>query len=144
MLFGQYDRYIRLKLAEDDGGLAEQMTGYPAKEDEIFADSFREQMDAWFGNGKNRENCEGTEQAGTWKYAVMEPALALGTGPPECIHTVFKAEHRPVFGRLSGTVSGFSGLVSGEKSGADLYWKCLRPSPFPRRNNAVFYAGQSL
>ena len=88
MLFGQYDRYIRLKLAEDDGGLAEQMTGYPAKEDEIFADSFREQMDAWFGNGKNRENCEGTEQAGTWKYAVMEPALALELDHPS-VYTQF-------------------------------------------------------
>ena len=30
MLFGQYDRYIRLKLEEDDSGLAGQMTGYPA------------------------------------------------------------------------------------------------------------------
>ena len=88
MLFGQYDRYIRLKLAEDDGGLAEQMTGYPAKEDEIFADSFREQMDAWFGNGKNRENCEGTEQAETWKYAVMEPALALELDHPS-VYTQF-------------------------------------------------------
>lgn len=88
MLFGQYDRYIRLKLAEDDGGLAEQMTGYPAKEDEIFADSFREQMDTWFGNGKNRENCEGTEQAETWKYAVIEPALALELDHPS-VYTQF-------------------------------------------------------
>ena len=44
MLFGQYDRYIRLKLEEDDSGLAGQMTGYPAGEDEVFADSFQEQM----------------------------------------------------------------------------------------------------
>ena len=29
-LFCQYDRYIRLKLEEDDSDLAEQMTGYPA------------------------------------------------------------------------------------------------------------------
>ena len=48
-LFCQYDRYIRLKLEDDDGGLAEQMTGYPAKEDDLFADSFQEQMVEWFG-----------------------------------------------------------------------------------------------
>ncbi len=48
-LFGQYDRYIRLKLEEDDSGLAEQMTGYPAKEDEVFADFLETQMQEWFG-----------------------------------------------------------------------------------------------
>ena len=48
-LFCQYDRYIRLKLEEDDSDLAEQMTGYPAKEDDLFADSFQEQMVEWFG-----------------------------------------------------------------------------------------------
>ena len=64
------------------------MECFPAKEDEIFADSFREQMDTWFGNGKNRENCEGTEQAETWKYAVMEPALALELDHPS-VYTQF-------------------------------------------------------
>lgn len=63
MLFGQYDCYIRLKLEEDDSGLAGQMTGYPAGEDEIFADSFREQMEEWFGTETKRVpdeagNCE--------------------------------------------------------------------------------------
>ena len=48
-LFCQYDRYIRLKLEEDDSDLAEQMTGYLAKEDDLFADSFQEQMVEWFG-----------------------------------------------------------------------------------------------
>ena len=47
-LFGQYDRYIRLKLEEDDGLLAETLTGYPAKKDEKFADSFAEQMQNWY------------------------------------------------------------------------------------------------
>ena len=36
-LFCQYDRYIRLKLEEDDSDLAEQMTGYPAKEDDLLS-----------------------------------------------------------------------------------------------------------
>lgn len=63
MLFGQYDCYIRLKLEEDDSGLAGQMTGYPAGEDEVFADSFREQMEEWFGTETKRVpdeagNCE--------------------------------------------------------------------------------------
>ena len=63
MLFGQYDRYIRLKLEEDDSGLAGQMTGYPAGEDEVFADSFQEQMGEWFGTETKRApdeagNCE--------------------------------------------------------------------------------------
>ena len=44
----QYDRYIRLKLEEDDGLLAETLTGYPAKKDEEFADSFAEQMQNWY------------------------------------------------------------------------------------------------
>mgnify|MGYP004520441197 CR=1 FL=1 len=48
-LFGQYDRYIRLKLEEDDSGLAEQMTGYPARKDEVFADCLETQMQEWFG-----------------------------------------------------------------------------------------------
>lgn len=48
-LFGQYDRYICLKLEENDSGLAEQMTGYPAKEDEAFADSLEEQLQEWIG-----------------------------------------------------------------------------------------------
>lgn len=53
-LFGQYDRYICLKLEEDDSRLAEQMTGYPAEKDELFADSFQEQIEEWFGTGRNR------------------------------------------------------------------------------------------
>lgn len=97
-LFGQYDRYIHLKLEEDDSGLAEQMTGYPAKEDEIFADSFQEQMDKWFGNGENRGNGaetnqievkrEGMEQAETGKATGIDPELALELDHP-LVYTQF-------------------------------------------------------
>ena len=52
-LLGQYDRYIRLKLEEDDSGMAEQLTGYPAKADEVFAESFQEQLTEWFGSKTN-------------------------------------------------------------------------------------------
>ena len=55
-LFEQYDRYIRLKLEADDGLLAETLTGYPAKKDEKFADSFVEQMQNWYEEtGLNKE-----------------------------------------------------------------------------------------
>ena len=47
-LVGRYSRYIRLKLEEDDSGLAEAMTGYPAEKDEIFADSLELQKKEWF------------------------------------------------------------------------------------------------
>ena len=45
---------VTLRYPEDDSGLAGQMTGYPAGEDEIFADSFREQMEEWFGTETKR------------------------------------------------------------------------------------------
>lgn len=48
----EYDRYIRLKLQEDDSALEEQMTGYPADEDEVFAESFQQQINLWFDAGK--------------------------------------------------------------------------------------------
>ena len=60
-LLGQYDRYIRLKLEEDDSGMAEQLTGYPAKADEVFAESFQEQLTEWFGSKANGM------QDGCWK-----------------------------------------------------------------------------
>lgn len=103
-LFGQYDRYIRLKLEEDDSSLAAQMTGYPAEQDEIFADSFQEQMTEWFGSGKNRGNSEagkrelydeagaetnqaevkreGMEQAENGKATGIDPELALELDHP--------------------------------------------------------------
>lgn len=48
----QYDRYVRLKLEEDDRVLAEQMTGCPLGSDEIRAQSFGEQKKIWFMENK--------------------------------------------------------------------------------------------
>lgn len=42
-LTGQYSRYIRLKLEDDDSELAGALTGYPAELDEQYADNLAEQ-----------------------------------------------------------------------------------------------------
>ena len=96
-LFCQYDRYIRLKLEEDDSDLAEQMTGYPAKEDDLFADSFQEQMVEWFGTEcMEREEIkqERVKQAGKGLEILQsdanrtEPELALELDHPRA-YTLF-------------------------------------------------------
>lgn len=109
MLFGQYDRYIRLKLEEDDSGLAEQMTGYPAEEDAVFAESFQEQMEAWFGSGRNETadlaaqledgavanqseaNREGMEEKEPGETTAAQPELALELDHP-CVYTQFLSQ----------------------------------------------------
>ena len=96
-LFCQYDRYICLKLEEDDSDLAEQMTGYPAKEDDLFADSFQEQMVEWFGTEcMEREEIkqERVKQAGKDSEILQsdanrtEPELALELDHPRA-YTLF-------------------------------------------------------
>lgn len=47
-LLGQYSHYIQLKLTEDDGGLAQAMTGYPAELDEIHAETWEQQKKLWY------------------------------------------------------------------------------------------------
>ena len=80
-LFGQYDRYIRLKLEEDDSGLAEQMTGYPAKEDEVYAISFQDQMEEWFGSEKRRVPGEtGNCECANWTEQMEASREASRTG----------------------------------------------------------------
>ena len=51
-LMGEYSRYIRLKLEEDDGKLAETLTGYPAEKDEEHFSSLEAQKRSWFGIGQ--------------------------------------------------------------------------------------------
>lgn len=46
----QYSRYIRWKMDGDDAALAEQMTGYPAEEDELHFESLKEQKRVWFAS----------------------------------------------------------------------------------------------
>lgn len=47
-IIGNYSRYISLKLSEDDSGLSEELTGYPAVEDEKYAQDFQKQKEKWF------------------------------------------------------------------------------------------------
>lgn len=88
-LFWQYDRYICLKLEEDDSSLAEQMTGYPVGGDEIFADSFQEQMEEWFGGeiGKSETSLE------RWQ---AEPEFALELDHPHA-YTQFLNQKQDAF-----------------------------------------------
>ena len=44
----QYSRYIRWKTEGDDAVLAEEMTGYPAREDAQHFESLEEQKKVWF------------------------------------------------------------------------------------------------
>ena len=84
-LFGQYDRYIRLKLEEDDGLLAETLTGYPALEDEVFADSFAEQMQNW---------CEETGLNKEWEAEISRKNAETGD-VMECSGVGEKAKTKP-------------------------------------------------
>lgn len=47
-LLSRYGRYIRCRLELDDGELAQEMTGYPAAEDEEHFETLREQKKEWF------------------------------------------------------------------------------------------------
>lgn len=47
-LLGQYSHYIQLKLTEDDSGVAEALTGYPAELDKIHAETWERQKQMWF------------------------------------------------------------------------------------------------
>lgn len=82
-LLGQYDRYIRLKLEEDDSGMAEQLTGYPAKADEVFTESFQEQLTEWFGSKTNgmQDGCGKDEYDG--RKEQIEARTEKKTAEPE-------------------------------------------------------------
>lgn len=47
-LLGQYSHYIQLKLTEDDGGLAQALTDYPAELDEVHAETWEQQKKLWY------------------------------------------------------------------------------------------------
>ena len=96
-LLGQYDRYIRLKLEEDDSGMAEQLTGYPAKADGVFAESFQEQLTEWFGSKTNgmQDGCGKDEYDGRKEQIETrtekkpaEPEFALELDHPR-VYTQF-------------------------------------------------------
>ena len=52
----EYSRYISLKLEQDDEHLAQEMTGYPAQEEEEHFKNETEQNKAWFQNAEIFQN----------------------------------------------------------------------------------------
>lgn len=64
-LLGQYSHYIQLKLTEDDSGVAEALTGYPAKLDQVHAKDWEEQKQMWFAEMQKAKKSDGehTENA---------------------------------------------------------------------------------
>lgn len=85
-LLYQYNRYIHLKLEEDDSTLAKSMTGYPGERDVVKCRSLEEQMKIWqekLKTGPERERKPlleaglGRESRSSLKNAPMELALEI-------------------------------------------------------------------
>ena len=102
-LVARYSRYIRLKTECDDAELAEELTGYPAEKDEIFAKSLEEQQKEWFLNVPAEKLAE------TLKHA---PEVALELNRPEW-YEIYLNETLPVFMRNYWTQNGFSKALWG-------------------------------
>lgn len=48
-LMKEYLRYISLKLEGDDALLSKELTGYPAEQEKLYAESFQKQKEMWLG-----------------------------------------------------------------------------------------------
>ena len=77
----QYGRYIRWKMEGDDALLAEQMTGYPAEEDEQHFESLEEQKQMWFASIQADTFLQILRGAGEGNPSA-EPELALEMDRP--------------------------------------------------------------
>ena len=75
-LLEQYSRYIRLKLEEDDSGLAKEMTGYPGMLDEVQCDSLEEQVIFWEKEGSGQA-CGTVEKDSKYElaFSIDRPEL---------------------------------------------------------------------
>lgn len=62
-LFREYTGYIRARLEGTDGEMAQSICGYPADQDEIYAESMEEQKAVWFRNAQIRPVVQGMELA---------------------------------------------------------------------------------
>lgn len=85
-LLGQYSHYIQLKLTEDDSGVAEALTGYPAKLDQVHAKDWEEQKQMWFAEMQKAKKLDGehTENADLHiKNMRMERCTVSGMEFPE-------------------------------------------------------------
>ena len=85
-LLGQYSHYIQLKLTEDDSGVAEALTGYPAKLDQVHAKDWEEQKQMWYAEMQKAKKSDGehTENADLHtKNMRMERCTVSGMEFPE-------------------------------------------------------------
>lgn len=81
-LLGQYSRYIQLKLTEDDGGVAEALTGYPAELDEVHVKDWEAQKRMWFADALAVKEPDATTEAAL-RIRVEFPEFAITLDRPE-------------------------------------------------------------
>ena len=75
----EYSQYISLKLAEDDGQLAQTLTGYPAHKDTVFASNWDAQRRDWFST---------VQPDAGWQAGMHDmPELAIALDRPELWET---------------------------------------------------------
>ena len=76
-LLRQYNRYIHLKLEEDDSGLAKNMTGYPGELDQVRCESLEAQMQIWDEEVQAVVSEATSDGKEIWKKLNAELALEL-------------------------------------------------------------------
>lgn len=77
----QYSRYIRWKTEGDDAALAEQMTGYPAREDGRHFESLEEQKQVWFASIQ-KDTFQKIQLGAQEGNPSVKPELALALDGP--------------------------------------------------------------
>ena len=94
-LLGQYSHYIQLKLTEDDGGVAEALTGYPAELDEVHAKDWEAQKQMWFADVLKAEKSDDGYAANANMHAKnmrMKMCTVSGMEFPEFAITLDRSE----------------------------------------------------
>ena len=74
-LVARYSRYIRLKTECDDAELAEELTGYPAEKDEIFAEGLEQQKKEWFQDVPVNKLAEAINRVSEVAFELDHPEL---------------------------------------------------------------------
>ena len=130
-LFYQYDRYIRLKLEKDDSGLAEALTGYPAKKDEEFAVSFAKQMEEWL---EEEQGCRNEKKIGE---VEILPELALELDCPHLYEAFLGSEIQLFLGQYTKAYGSLSELWKAKKPDRIYLGNAFCPLLFPE-NKMLF------
>ncbi len=92
----QYGRYIRWKTEGDDAALAEEMTGYPAREDALHFESLEEQKQVWFAPIHENTFEEIRRGAGEGN-PLVKPELALEIDRPAWYEEYLKLDASAFF-----------------------------------------------